>query len=269
MILQELGIKDLERVCLKTRERVVFGKRALEPDEPVMYFENIQIALLSEQITPVMARGGWGNEPLVIWEDRKETIFSFTNGTLNATSFNLLLNANMLQAKPDEPLFFVEDLYVDDGGAVFLKYIPETKTKKAFFYIYDYDNLQERIIPLSIEGQKITFDKQFAGKVVRCDYYFYHNDNNTVLYSMARERFTNLYTLEATFSMKDENEGLYHTGLLRMPKVRVVSNINLRMGERADPAVSTFNIIALPESKGDREAVVCEVLYLDKDILGI
>jgi hypothetical protein len=86
---------------------------------------------------------------------------------------------------------------------------------------------------------------------------------------MARERFTNLYTLEATFLMKDENEGLYHTGLLRMPKVRVVSNINLRMGERADPAVSTFNIIAIPESQGDREATVCEVLYLDDDILGI
>jgi len=79
-----------------------------------MYFENIQIALLSEQVTPIMARGGWGNEPRVIWEDRKETMFSFTNGTLNATSFNLLLNANMLQKKPDDPLFFAEDLIIGD-----------------------------------------------------------------------------------------------------------------------------------------------------------
>ena len=268
MILQELGIKDLERVCIKTREETVFGKRVLEAGEPVMYFENIQIALLSEQVTPIMARGGWGNEPRVIWEDRKETMFSFTNGTLNTTSFNLLLNANMLQKKPDDPLFFVEDLIIGDQGEVILKYIPELKLKKAFFYIYDLDNLQEKIKPISIEGRKVIFDKKHAGEVVRCDYYFYHN-SDTVLYSMARERFTNLYTLEATFLMKDENEGLYHTGLLRMPKVRVVSNINLRMGERADPAVSTFNIIAIPESQGDREATVCEVLYLDDDILGI
>ena len=108
MILQELGIKDLERVCLKTREEIAFGNRVLEAGEPVLYFENIQIALLSEQVNPIMARGGWGNEPLVIWEDRKETMFSFTNGTLNTTSFNLLLNADMLQAEPEEPLFFVE-----------------------------------------------------------------------------------------------------------------------------------------------------------------
>lgn len=268
MTLQELGIKDLERVCLKTREEVAFGKRVLEAGEPVMYFENIQIALLSEQVMPIMARGGWGNEPHVIWEDRKETMFSFTNGTLNATSFNLLLNANMLQKKPDDPLFFVEDLIIGDQGEVILKYMPELKLKKAFFYIYDLDNIQERIKPISIDGRKVVFDEKYAGEVVRCDYYFYHN-GDTVLYSMARERFTNLYTLEATFLMKDENEGLYHTGLLRMPKVRVVSNINLRMGERADPAVSAFNIIAIPESQGDREATVCEVLYLDDDILGI
>ena len=98
MTLQELGIKDLETVCIKTREEVAFGNRVLEPGEPVLYFDNVQIGLLSEQVTPVMARGGWGNEPLVIWEDRKETMFSFTNGTLNAVSFNLLLNDNMLQA---------------------------------------------------------------------------------------------------------------------------------------------------------------------------
>lgn len=268
MTLQELGIKDLERVCLKTREEVVFGNRILEADEPVLYFENIQIALLSEQVMPVMARGGWGNEPRVIWEDRKETMFSFTNGTLNTTSFNLLLNANMLQAQPTEPLFYVEDLIIDDWGGVTLKYEPETKTKKVFFFVYDYDNIQERIIPTSIDGRKVNFDKKYASKLIRCDYYFYHK-KDTVLYSMARERFTNLYTLEATFLMKDENEGLYHTGLLRMPKVRVVSNINLRMGERADPAVSTFNIIAIPETQGNKEALVCEVLYLDDDILGI
>lgn len=268
MILQELGIKDLERVCLKTREEIAFGNRVLEASEPVLYFENIQIALLSEQVNPIMARGGWGNEPLVIWEDRKETMFSFTNGTLNTTSFNLLLNADMLQAEPEEPLFFVEDLIIDDWGDIVLKYEPEIRYKKIFFYIYDYDNLQKRLIPTKINGRKISFGKEYSGKIVRCDYYFHHQ-KDTILYSMSRKRFTNLYTLEATFLMKDENEGLYHTGLLRMSKVRVVSNINLRMGERADPAVSTFNIIAIPESQGDRESTVCEVLYLDQDILGI
>ena len=265
MTLQELGIKDLETVCLKTRERVIFGNRVLEPGEPVVYFDNIQIGLLSEQVKPTMARGGWGNEPLVIWEDRQETIFAFSNGTINTISFNLLLNANMIQTQPEEPLFFVEkDKFIDDWGNITLKYEPD-QSKKMFFFVYDLDNIQKKITPTSINGRVVSFGKEHAGQVVLCDYYFNHK-KDTILYSMGRERFTNLYSLEATFLMKDENEGLLHTGLLRMPKVRVVSNINMRMGERADPTVSTFNVIAIPESKGNRESVVCEILYLDEDI---
>lgn len=269
MTLQELGVKDLETVCLKTRERVVFGNRILEPGEPVLYFDNVQIALLSEQVTPVMARGGWGNEPLVIWEDRRETVFSFTNGTLNAVSFNLLLNANMLQANEAEPLFMVEkDLETDEQGNVQLKWLPNLD-KKFFAFYYDLNNIQKKIeVKPTIVDEKlhiISFGNEYAYKTILCDYYFNYN-KDVILYSMARERFTNLYSLEATFLMKDENDGLLHTGLLRMPKVRVVSNINLRMGERADPSVSTFNVIAIPESKGNRESVVCEVLYLDEDI---
>ena len=269
MTLQELGIKDLETVCIKTREEVTFGNRVLEPGEPVLYFDNVQIALLSEQVTPTMARGGWGNKPLIIWEDRKETVFGFTNGTLNAISFNLLLNANMLQEDFQEPLFMVEkDLETDADGNVQLKYLPNFD-KKFFAFYYDLNTIQKKIevkpTIVSKELRIISFGAEYAEKNILCDYYFDY-DKDVILYSMARERFTNLYSLEATFLMKDENDGLLHTGLLRMPKVRVVSNINLRMGERADPSVSTFNIIAIPESKGNRESVVCEVLYLDEDI---
>ena len=76
---------------------MVFGDRVLEAGEPVLYFKNLQIAMLEENIRPIFARGGWGNEPLVIWEDRQETSFSFMNGTVTATSLNLLLNADMIE----------------------------------------------------------------------------------------------------------------------------------------------------------------------------
>ena len=62
-----------------------------------------------------------------------------------------------------------------------------------------------------------------------CDYYFTY-DNNNIIYQLKRERFNNLYFLEATFFMKDENDGLLHSGLLIMPKIRIISNINLKVG---------------------------------------
>jgi hypothetical protein len=47
-----------------------------------------------------------------------------------------------------------------------------------------------------------------------------------------------------------------------MPKVRVVSNINLRLGERADPTVSTFNIVGLPETVGNKKNLILEIIRL-------
>jgi len=51
-----------------------------------------------------------------------------------------------------------------------------------------------------------------------------------------------------------------------MPKVRVVSNINLRLGERADPTVSTFTVIGLPETVGDNKNLIMQITRLGQDI---
>ena len=52
-----------------------------------------------------------------------------------------------------------------------------------------------------------------------------------------------------------------------MPKVRVVSDINLRLGERADPTTSVFNIIGMPESSvGNKKNLILEITRLGQDI---
>jgi len=54
-----------------------------------------------------------------------------------------------------------------------------------------------------------------------------------------------------------------------MPKVRVVSDINLRLGERANPTVGVFNIIGLPENVGgNKKSMILEITRLGKDIDG-
>ena len=100
------------------------------------------------------------------------------------------------------------------------------------------------------------------------DYYFLPKSTSTV-YLMDKERKASLYSLEATFYLKDENEGLLHTGILEMPKVYIMSNIDLRMGERANPTVGTFRIVAMPENVDDYERLVYRITYLDEDIYGV
>ena len=52
-----------------------------------------------------------------------------------------------------------------------------------------------------------------------------------------------------------------------MPKVRVVSDINLRLGERADPSVATFNIIGMPQNTAyNRKGLILEITRLNENI---
>lgn len=281
-LIQEMGIKDLEHVVLKARDYIDIGSHTFEPGEPVLYFRNIQIALLSENTQVVAARGGFLNQPRVVWEDRSELTFQFSNGTLNPISLNMLLEAKMLD-ELDIKVPVQETLRAEDGK-VYLSYIPE-KSRKAFFKVFEAENIQH--------GFKLTLDKyeevpgldgvyaylkyQNENKelipipddiIVVADYYF-KPKNSALTYTMSRERKANLYSLEATFYLKDENDGLLHTGILEMPKVYITSNINLRMGERADPTVGTFRIVSMPENMEGYDSMVCRVTYLDDDIYGI
>lgn len=265
--IQEMGIKDLEYVVLKARDYIDIGPYTFEPGEPVLYFKNIQIALLSENTQVIAARGGFLNQPRVVWEDRSDTTFQFSNGTLNPISLNMLLEANMLQRQ--NPIIPMQEIIEVVDGRAYLSH-PIDKTKKRFYKIYKAENIQHQIKlkPISEEDNLVYFEDKELNTTIVADYYF-KPKNQPITYTMNRERKANLYSLEATFYLKDENDGLLHTGVLEMPKVYIMSNINLRMGERADPTVGTFRIVAMPESTDGYDSMVCRVTYLDDDIYGI
>lgn len=265
--IQEMGIKDLEHVVLKARDYITIGSYTFEPGEPVLYFKNIQIALLSENTQVVAARGGYLNQPRVIWEDRSDTTFQFSNGTLNPISLNMLLEANMLQRL--DPIVPMQEIVEVVDGKAYLSQEMD-KTKKRFYKVFDAENIQhnKKIEVESEEGNLVIFKNRTLNTTIVADYYF-KPKKQPITYTMNRERKANLYTLEATFYLKDENDGLLHTGVLEMPKVYIMSNINLRMGERADPTVGTFRIVAMPENTDGYDSMVCRVTYLDEDIYGI
>jgi len=75
LIEQYFGIKELYEVTLRAKTAMQFGDRYIEADEPVLYFENISMSMLSEQNKAIFARGGWENQPKVVWQDRSEVRF--------------------------------------------------------------------------------------------------------------------------------------------------------------------------------------------------
>jgi hypothetical protein len=105
MIDQYFGVKELYEVVLKAKVPMQFGSRKIEAEEPVLYFENVNMALISEKNSPTMARGGWSNMPRVIWEDRSEVSFHMSEGVMSSVSMSILLSANVVDGNTkNEPL---------------------------------------------------------------------------------------------------------------------------------------------------------------------
>ena len=297
MMEQYFGHKDLYEVVLRAKQPMQFGDRYIETDEPVLYFDNVNMSLLTEQNRPVFARGGWANMPRVIWDERSEVQFQLSDGVMSSVGMSILLSANVISEKEKQPLYInmkegpfkpqkeidqdtkeIKYLYID------VKHEPvDASIKKTFIFNYARNAIQKKVYgkrePNIVDGfenpvHRISLyeDKNCTEPVKISDeflidyYYKYEEEDGALIYSVQKERFNGLFTLEAKFYSKDENEGNNYTNILYMPKVRIVSNINLRLGERADPTVSTFNIIGLPETVGDQKNLIMEITRLGTEL---
>ena len=238
-----------------------------------------------------MARGGWANLPRVIWEDRSEVQFSLVEGVMSSISMGILSGANVTnEAQQEEPIYVQtreepQELKVREyeGRTYHVLYLMHQPvyypTKKTFVFQFErgviqkkvhckvlpiYDDPLGRICLAVFENKELTENADIEKEYV-VDYYYEYGDK-ALIYTIQKERFNGLFTLEGKFYSKDENEGMNYTNLIYMPKVRVVSNIDLRLGEKASPTVSTFNIIGLPENTvGNKKSLILEITRLNSD----
>ena len=294
---QNFGHKELYEVTLRAKTPMQFGNRYIEAEEPVLYFDNIQMSLLSERNSPVFARGGWANMPRVIWDERSEVQFQMTEGVMSSVGMSILLSANVLSEQDKQPLYInsreesldivgMKEYTVGNDIVEFplieIKHLPVFyPERKIFIFIYERNAIQQKIYGRYVLSEPdgfgnrhhqlaLALDKNFEtpaknGVKYTVDYYYKYGekeDEDALIYCVNKERFNGLFTLEAKFYSQDENEGYRYTNVLFMPKVRIVSNINLRLGERADPTVSTFNIIGLPETVGEQKSLIMEITRL-------
>jgi hypothetical protein len=287
MMDQYFGAKELYEVVLRAKTPMTFGTRQIEAEEPVLYFENITMAVLQEQNSIIMAKGGWANLPHVIWEDRSEVRFAMSEGVMSTISMSVLLSANVTSPTPATKILVPKregPLEIKDDRYIFPEHWPvENSKKKTFIFDYDRDVIQQKIygkrvllkpdLPekdnrpcIKLYKDKSCNNEADVNRKYIIDYYYEYGDE-ALIYSIQKERFNGLFTLEGKFYTKDENEGIDYTNLLYMPKVRIVSDINLRLGERADPTMAVFNIIGLPEtSYNNKDGLIMDIVRLNSDV---
>jgi len=74
--------------------------------------------------------------------------------------------------------------------------------------------------------------------------------------------------LEAKTRVKDDTSGAITTGIIKIPKLKLMSGLSMHLGSSASPVVGNFSGIGLPVgSRGN--SYVMEFYFLNNDIDGV
>ena len=260
------GLKELNSVVIKAYSDITIGNKHFSAGEPILYFEKIQVSELNEGTKVVSARGGWGNYPHVVWEDFNGFGFTLSEGVLSTMSLSILTNTGVFQYEAGTNIVKIprrEKLEVV-GGKVKAKYQPLEKK----FFCYSLDNsgfIKDKIETYTINNDKtVDVGASYEGEYILIDYYFnYEKSYNK--YSIGNKRIDGFLTLEGKAYLKDENEGIDRTFFFEIPKMKITSNLDIVMGEKASPTVSVFNVIGVP-IKENNQWVVSRMYLLEDDI---
>ena len=208
------------------------GSRQIEAGEPVLYFDQIQLAHLGEKTTSLVSRGGRGARPLIIWDNPGDVRFQMQAGVLSSVGLALLTNSTVLDFVSNESVLVPKQEIVPTNGQGVAKLRYSCSRLKGFFVL---DTIitcsKKKITSFTIEGRDIDLGISNAITNFAVEYYYSYS-HPVRLYSLDKDRFSGLFRLEGKFQPKGEIDGITNTILLTIPKVKITSNLNITVGEK-------------------------------------
>ena len=255
--MENFGFKDLESVCLKSTYSIEIGNRTIEPGEVIAFFDKIQVAGLHELKEVVAARGGYNNIARVWWETTKEIKLNFSQGVFSKEQFALFTNSRLLEVAESNPISVSmrESLESDETGVITCKNVPARN-----IYVYKVEDGSK--LQFTQDGKKLTIQNPYVDVIV--DYEFDYTDGAQVI-KMGQRLIQGFLYPEGKTRVKDDTTGQVVTGLIRIPKLRLMSDLSIRLGAQANPVVANFSAVGVPVgSRGN--TYVCEFDVLGDDI---
>lgn len=292
------GIKELYDVSIRLNSSLEFNGRKFNINETLLLFKTAEIADITERKSSVQARGGYHNNALINWETDKEMNFAISHGVLSPVSWALLSNSKIEMPKTksvsyNEIVYTIEDndyCYVDlkykpnhcncimgaQGNPcneplpmgrrpeLMLKPLPPSREK--FIFVYDQETGQ-RIDDFEIYENRLFFKRPY--RKVYVDYTFEYEDKTKVI-KVGDRLFNGFLSLAGKMSVKDEKSGEVTTAILEIPKIKLSSNLSLRLGKNYDSStVSDFFFTGYPDENIRREKQsVCKITFLNKELTG-
>lgn len=252
----QFSLKELYDVVLKATYSMDINGVHFDEGDIITKFDRIQLANFSEVRSYVAASGGFDNRARVVWDDLKEIPLYFNQGIFSKLQMAIANNLKIIDTLPNEPILITqtEELESDGDGRITLKYIP-------------YSNLQVKTpcgkeLNYSVKDNIVMINQIYQSVLV--SYVFQYNKKATKL--VVGQRFLDGYlALEGRTRVKDDVTGHTHTGIIKIPRLKLMSDLSMQLGENATPVMGTFKAIGYPVGvKGNRKAM--EIIFLDDDI---
>ena len=256
----EFGLKELTDITLKATYPIEMEGRVFETGEVIARFDKIQLANFREITSRIGSTGGQGNNTHIVWEDTKEVQLNFTQGIFSKRQFALLSNANLIQSAPVDKILVSAHF---SGESDEIGRIALNKKNVSNVFVYD-ANTFERVIPEKIESEKGIIMITNIYQDVEIDYQYEYTDGYALM-TIGRKLIQGFLCLEGKSRVKDDITGKTHTVLLRIPRLKLVSDLSMRLGREAGPLLANFSAIAYPQSAG-RDKKIMEMLFLSDDI---
>lgn len=256
----EFGLKELTDLTLKVTYPIEMAGRIFEPGEVIARFDKIQLANFKEVTSRASANGGFDNRSHVIWEDPKEIQLSFTQGIFSARQFALLSNARLVDRQGEEGII-ISGHYSgesDEEGKILVG-------KQGISDVFVYDaKTYEKIAPKSVDFKngEIVIDFEYKDVEVDFNYRYYEKVTSCIL---GRKLIQGYLQLEGKSRVKDDITGKTRTAILRIPRLKLVSDLTMRLGREATPVLANFNAIGLPTGERGNKQIM-ELLFLSDDI---
>ena len=251
------SFKVLENVHLKATYDMEANGVRFKEGETIALFDKIQIAGLNELKEYVAARGGFDNRGHVFWETTHEMQLTFSQGVFSNLQFGLLNNAKVIKIEEDEPLLItkIENLESNEIGNI---HTSETPIDQIFVYN---KNTGERL-EWHVIGDFLRIDEAYTDVVV---FYRYNYDGGATVAKIGQQFTNGFLELEGKTRVKDDTSGLVTTGIIKIPRLKLMSGLSIRLGAQANPVVGNFKAVGVPVNSR-RDAYVAEFYFLNNDI---
>ena len=254
----EFSLKELYDVFLKTTYPIEIAGKQFAEGEVLCIFDKIQIASFNERKSIITAHGGFEDRDRVFWEATKEVQLDFSQGIFNELQYALLCNAKLIKTVDRSSIRIPIREKIESNGEKIIT-LSEIPCGNIFFYSCENG---EKVQVSSIDEKHFTAPAAYTDYL--CDYYYDYNKGARFV-TISNQLINGYLRLEGKTRVKDDITGKTRSGIIEIPKLKLMSGLSMRLGKNANPVVANFRTVAIPIGSGGFSTVI-NLFFLDDDI---